>query len=98
MNTNEEMQLQALARELPFACTLDGVIDLWAPEPANDEDEGIARGEAYAELTISLCKSYGSPALLAMVLADIVKARCVGPVESGFLIKVAESARVGALS
>ena len=92
------IRLEKAIHQLPFVSHTAAGIDLWMPEEVENDDEALILGEQYARATMGLAKHLGSPALIAMVLADIVKGGDVGTLEASFLISIASAARAGAMS
>lgn len=91
-------ELAKLLRVLPFVSDDEGALDLWVPDWDGGNDALIARGEEYAETALAVAQRFEAPALLALILRDMVLCGRFGPVEAGFVGTIASVARVGSYS
>lgn len=87
--------LQNLLKVLPFADNHEGELDLWVPDWDGTQDALIARGEHYAQTALAAARQFHVPALIALVLRDMVLCGRFGAVEAGFVAAIASAARVG---
>lgn len=83
---------------LPFVDSCEGELDLWAPDWDGGRDALIVRGEQYAETALAVARQFQVPALIALIMRDMVIAGRFGPVEAGFVAAIASAARVGSYS
>ena len=88
-------ELQNILRVLPFVADHEGELDLWAPDWDGTRDAQIAAGEQHAETALAVARRFQVPALVALILRDMITAGRFGPVEAGFVAAIASAARVG---
>jgi hypothetical protein len=87
--------LQNILKVLPFVDIHEGELDLWVPDWDGSQDALIARGEQYAGTALAVARQFQVPALIALVMRDMVLCGRFGAVEAGFLAAIASAARVG---
>jgi hypothetical protein len=92
-------ELANILRVLPFVSDDDGSeLDLWVPDWDGGKDALIARGEEYAETALAVARQFQVPALIALIMRDMILCGRFGAVEAGFVAAIASAARVGSYS
>ncbi len=75
-----------------------GQPDFWKVEECGDPQTDNMRGFQMADQAIAFCHKYESPMLIARALYSIASHGRTGPVECGFLARIACAAAAGALN
>lgn len=88
-------EFQQVLRVLPFVDNDNGSLDLWSVDSSGDRNADIALGEQYAETALHVARMFQMPAVIAMIMRDMVLSARFGGVEAGFVAAIASAARVG---
>lgn len=88
--------IQQALRALDFVEeTRPGELDFWCVAPSRDNAADIARGEEYAETVLAIAREFNMPALIGLVIRDMVFAREWTGIEAGFVAAIVSAAKVG---
>jgi hypothetical protein len=81
-----------------FVADVGGTVSYWSVAEIGDMQTDIARGERMAEEAMRYALSNACPTLIAMALLHIAQGNRTGPVECGFMARIACAASAGSLN
>ncbi len=81
-----------------FVADHGGTVCYWSVSETGDMQTDVARGELMAEEAMRYASQNCCPALIAMALLHLARGSRTGPVECGFMARIACAASVGSLN
>jgi hypothetical protein len=72
--------------------------DFFAPRPTDDAAYDTARGVNFAIEAMNYSRKYGNSACISFSLCSIVERGRMGPLEAGFVTRLAEAAAAGSMN
>ncbi len=92
---------EAVLADLPSFVDLENLdargidANFWRVDESRDHDADIMRGEILADQALAYCRLHSNPTLIGFTLRSIVFNGRMGPLECGFIGRIATAAAVG---
>lgn len=95
----EQSEREQAVRALPFVQGDSvGELNFWSAKATGHQGTDVDSGEWFARLAINVARQFDMPELIAFILRDMTEAGSFGPLEAGFIAKVARAAKNGSMN